>query len=179
MAINSKKKGSKFERQIAKWFTDWSGFKFERNRAGSGAWHTNKDSVSDITCTDPKHAHRCRISIECKSYKEIKFESILLGNKTSDIPKFWEQATKDAQRAGRIPILCMRYNSMPKDEFFFIVGNNLAKAIFSQINIYKHPYMSVNLASRDDLYIFMASAIKKEISYKDIHKQAKISLKNA
>lgn len=178
MAINSKKKGSKFERQVAKWFTDWSGFKFERNRAGSGAWHTNQDSVSDITCTDPKHAHRCRISIECKSYKEIKFESILLGNKTSDIPKFWEQATKDAKRAGRIPILCMRYNSMPKNEFFFVVGNNLAKAIFAQINIYKYPYMSVNLNSGDDLYIFMASAIKKEISYKDIHKQAKTSLKN-
>lgn len=52
MSINSKNKGSRFERKIGAWFTQWTGFKFERNRAGSGAWHSNKDATSDLTCTD-------------------------------------------------------------------------------------------------------------------------------
>lgn len=116
--MNSKKKGNKFERKIGAWFTKWTGFKFERNRAGSGAWHSNKDSTSDLTCTDERHAHRCKISVECKNYKEIKFEHILLGNKGCDILKFWEQASKDAKRGNKVPILCMRYNSMPAEEFF-------------------------------------------------------------
>lgn len=118
--MNSKKKGNKFERKIAGFFTKWTGFKFERNRAGSGAWHSNKDSTSDLTCTDERHAHRCKISVECKNYKEIKFEHILLGNKGCDILKFWEQASKDAKRGNKVPILCMRYNSMPAEEFFLL-----------------------------------------------------------
>lgn len=95
--MNSKNKGNRFERKIAGFFTKWTGYKFERNRAGSGAWHSNKDSTSDLTCTDERHAHRCKISIECKNYKEIKFEHLLLGNKGCDILKFWEQASKDAK----------------------------------------------------------------------------------
>lgn len=172
---NSKNKGSRFERKIGTWFTKWTGFKFERNRAGSGAWHSNKDSTSDITCTDEKHAHRCKISIECKNYKEIKFEHVLLGNKNCDILRFWEQATKDAIRGKKVPILCMRYNSMPSEEFFFIVGPELAESIFNK-DIVSSPHMIIN-ASGKNLYVFMASSIIKYVNYKDVHKQAKLALK--
>lgn len=177
MSINSKTKGSKFERNIAKWFTEYSGFKFGRTPY-SGAYHSSKDLSSDILCTDEKHAHRCKLSIECKSYKDIKFEHILLGNKSCDILKFWDQATKDAKRSGKVPILCMRYNSMPKIEFFFVVGPELAEAIFTFPEIMKYPYMMINIPKGGFLYIFMASAIKKIIPYKAIHKQAKLSLKH-
>lgn len=172
MAINSKKKGSKFERLIGNWFTKWTRYRFERNRAGSGAWHTNKDSTSDITCTDEKHAHRCKISIECKCYKEIKFEHVLLGNKNCDIIRFWEQATEDAKRGKKVPILCMRYNSMPANEFFFVISTELAKLC----NINSKP--SMNLVYGDtNLSIYMASSIIKDLDYKKLHKQAKLSLK--
>lgn len=173
--INSKKKGSKFERQIGAWFTEWTGYKFERNRAGSGAWHSNKDSTSDITCTDEKHAHRCKISIECKCYKDIKFEHILLGNKNCDIIRFWDQAEKDAKRGNKVPILCMRYNSMPAKEFFFVVGPELANSIFNK-DIVSTPHMII-FSSGKPLYIFMASSVIKYVDYKDVHKQAKNSLK--
>lgn len=175
--MNSKRKGDKFERTIAKWFTEWSGYKFERNRAGSGAWHSNKDSTSDLTCTDEKHAHRCKISIECKNYKDIKFEHILLGNKNCDILKFWEQAYKDAKRSNRVPILCMRYNSMPKEEFFFVVGNALAQIIFAYPPVMAYPFMTISTPNHGDLNIFMASAIFKTVPYKAIHKQAKFILR--
>ena len=162
MSINSKNKGSRFERKIGAWFTQWTGFKFERNRAGSGAWHS-------------KHAHRCKISIECKNYKDIKFEHVLLGNKTCDILRFWEQASKDAKRANKLPILCMRYNSMPANEFFFVVEGGpgtLGDFIWVQS---KKPSMSISTSV--NLYVFLASDILENVNYKQVHKQAKLIIK--
>lgn len=173
--IQSKRKGNKFERLISKWLSDWSGFKFERNRAGSGAWHSNKDAGADITCTDPRHAHRCRISVECKSYRDIRFEHILLGTKGSEIEKFWRQAETDAKRTGKVPILIMRYNSMPKAEFFMVVDSELAEGFLTE-GMYDHRFMAIN-TDEYSLYVFMASAVKATVNYKDIHKLAKNLLK--
>ena len=169
--MNSKKKGNRFEREVSKWLTNWSGFKFERNRQGSGAWWSNKDAVSDITCTDEKHAHRCKISVECKSYKDIKFEHVLLGNKGCEIEKFWSQACRNEKRANRVPILIMRYNSMPKNEFFIVVDDDLAEAFLNE-DIYNSRYMAINTPDLS-LYIFMASSVEKYVKYLDIHKLAK------
>lgn len=172
--MNSKNKGNKFERKIGTWFTKWSGFKFERNRLGSGAWHTNKDAASDITCTDPKHGHRCKLAIECKSYKDIKFEHVLLGNKGCDIIKFWSQVIEDAKRTQKYPILCMRYNSMPSDEFFFVISEQASTFIN---NWYKGNHMILHVPDSDyHLHIYMASGIL-DVPYKLFHKFVKTSLK--
>lgn len=169
---NSKKKGNRFELKVSKWFTRWTGFTFNRVPM-SGAWHSNRDAASDITCVDEKHAHRCKISVECKSYKDIKFEHVLLGNKTCDIIRFWEQALEDGKRSKRIPILCMRYNSMPQEEFFFVVDHRLrdilADSCPTQMDLYKGEYA---------LSIFMASEVIQLVDYKLIHKRAKQLLKS-
>lgn len=175
--MNSKRKGNKFERVISKWLSEWSGFKFERNRLGSGSWHSNRDAGADITCTDPRHAHRCRLSIECKSYRDIRFEHTLLGTKGSEIEKFWNQAVTDAKRTGKVPMLIMRYNSMPKEEFFLVVDSDLADGFLTE-GMYDHRFMAISTPELS-LYVFMASAVKKEVSYKDIHKLAKNLLKNS
>lgn len=175
---NSKKKGSRFELKVSKWFTQWTSFKFGRTPY-SGANHQSRDLSSDIMCQDERHAHRCKISVECKNYKEIKFEHILLGNKGCDILKFWEQASKDAKRANKVPILCMRYNSMPSEEFFFVVGKNLSSVFYKPL-FDKAPIMVIEVPKIDEiLYVFMASDILKNISYKLVHKQAKLILKNS
>jgi hypothetical protein len=171
--VNSKKKGNRFELSVSKWFTKWSGYKFERVPC-SGAWHSNRDATSDITCVDPSHQHACKISVECKSYKEIKFEHVILGNKGSDINKFWEQATRDAKRSGKIPVLCMRYNAMPRDEFFFVVSAYLAPAFWKIINL---PYLTLNFEG-EVLMVFMASNVIKQVSYKEFHTLAKENLKH-
>lgn len=167
----SKRKGNRFELIVSKWFTKWTSFKFNRTPM-SGAWHSNKDAASDITCVDERHAHRCKISVECKSYKEIKFEHLLLGTKTCKILQFWNQACEDAQRAKKVPILCMRYNSMPRDEFFFIVDQRLREQFLGcprQMDIYIKGYA---------LSVFMATDVIKHIKYKDIHKRAKSLIKS-
>lgn len=173
---NSKRKGSRFELKVSKWFTDWSTFKFGRTPY-SGANHQSRDLSSDIMCMDEKHAHRCKISIECKNYKDIKFEHVLLGNKNCDILKFWDQAKNDANRGKKVPILCMRYNSMPSEEFFFVVEGGNSKTLGSEIwKLSKKPRMVLS-SPKFCLYIFMASDIMSNVDYKLIHKLSKQILK--
>ena len=170
---NSKRKGSKFELKVSKWFTEFSGYKFQRVPY-SGANHQNRDLASDIMCSDEKHAHRCKISIECKSYQDIRFEHILLGNKGCKIVKFWKQASSDANRAKKIPILVMRYNSMPSTEFFFIIDKRLIKPLTKKSLAHT---MVITSPDTPTLYVFMASEVLKNVNYKDIHKEAKIQCK--
>ena len=60
--INSKNKGSRFERTICKWFQDWTGYEFKRVPAsGALRWKKTDNITSDITCTDPKHSKRFKI----------------------------------------------------------------------------------------------------------------------
>lgn len=172
--VNSKRKGSKFERDVAKWMSQWTGFEFGRTPY-SGANHKSRDLSSDVMCTDERHAHRCKVSIECKCYKDIKFEHVLLGNKGSDIEKFWKQACDDALRAAKVPILIMRYNSMPKSEFFMAVGKELADYIMGKV--VNDRYMVLNI-NGNKIFIFMATSIIDKVSYKAVHKIAKTVVKN-
>lgn len=165
--VQSKRKGNRFELKVAKWFTRWSGFKFERVPM-SGAWHSNRDATSDITCVDPKHQYKCCISVECKSYKEIKFEHVLLGNKSCDIVKFWNQASRDANRSGKVPILCMRYNSMPRDEFFFVI--TASDLVLSLSPLMGCNYLTLNIPG-EVLMVFKASDVIHHIDYLEFHKE--------
>lgn len=119
--VNSKNKGGRFERSIAKLFENWTGYKFSRT-PGSGGWAKAKDAMGDLVCVDEKHGHRFPFSIECKFHKEINFEHVLLGNKKCKILEFWEQARRDAIRADKVPVLIMKYNGMPKDEAFVVLN---------------------------------------------------------
>lgn len=174
--MNSKRKGNRFERAVSKWLTEWTKYKFQRVPM-SGANHFNRELASDIMCSDPKHQFKCKISVECKSYKDIKFEHILLGNKSCDIVKFWAQAKRDANRAHKVPILCMRYNAMPKNDFFFVISAEYAVAFSSIIN---EPYLSITMGNDDGdvLLVFMASKVINKVSYKELHTLIKSTLKN-
>ena len=70
----------------------------------------------------------------------------------------------------------MRYNSMPKDEFFMVVDSDLAEAFLTD-EMYNQRYMALNNGT-DSLYVFMASSVKKYVSYKDVHKLSKLLLKD-
>lgn len=53
MRKNSRNKGSRFERTIAKAWESWTGYKFSRT-PGSGGWAKAKDAMGDLVCTDEK-----------------------------------------------------------------------------------------------------------------------------
>ena len=173
--INSRSKGNRFERTIAKWWQEWTGYEFGRvPGSGSLRWKKTDNITGDLCCTDDKHARRFPFSIECKSYEDIRFEHILLGNKSCKILGFWEQASRDAKRANKVPILIMKYNSMKKGESFMIMRKDLASAVLEQKP--KKPFMVLNLPE-DVLYVFMASDLK-EMEYTTIYKKGRLIIKN-
>ena len=74
MAVNSKSKGGRFERAISKWFTNWTGYEFNRVPASGGLrWKNAENITSDVACTDSKNSRKFRFSIESKSYQDLNF----------------------------------------------------------------------------------------------------------
>ena len=179
MKTNSKNKGSRFERTITKWFEEWTGYKFSRT-PGSGGWAKSKDAFGDLVCTDEKHGRRFPFSIECKNYKDIKFEHLLLGNKACKIKSFWDQAVHDAIRCNKIPMLIMKYNGMAKNEGFMVVSSVVADLLAKQLS--KEPdqarFMCImNRSTVGDLYVFLLSDIKRLVDYPILYKEAKKLIK--
>lgn len=177
MKTNSKNKGSRFERAVAKWFEDWTGYKFSRT-PGSGGWAKSKDSFGDIVCTDEKHSRRFPFSIECKNYRDINFEHILLGAKSCKVKYFWDQALHDASRCNKIPLLIMKYNGMPKGEGFLITTQEVAVLISKQMPPESGRFMAVaNRHLGIDVIVLMLSDIKSEVKYDVLYKEVKKLLK--
>ena len=182
MAVNSKSKGGKFERTISKWFTQWTGYEFNRVPASGGLrWKNAENITSDVACTDSKHSRKFRLSIECKSYKDLNFEHVLLEKKSCKILKFWEQARNDAARAKKFPILIMKYNGMAKGEAFVILGwevytkcvqpfrSQMSKA---QMAFQLDPKVKIGEGDHDSnvFYVFLLSDLGS-IDYKEFNKK--------
>ena len=107
MPINSKQKGSDFERKVAKMLTEWSGYEFRRTPM-SGALHWENDArvLSDIV---PPLNLGFPFSIECKKREDSwDFDFILKG--TSSIWEFWKQCLRDAQSEDLEPLLVLSKN---------------------------------------------------------------------
>jgi len=141
---NSKKKGNKGERDLAKWWQQWTKLEFSRVPASGGLrWHNTKNITGDIICTDDRHSRRFLLSIECKTYKDINFEHLILGNKKNKILDFWSQTQDDATRGKKVPILFMRYNGMTKNTYFVILSMNLFNLLKEHIKGFKYDYFIV------------------------------------
>ena len=181
---NSKKKGSKWERDVCKFMKEWTGYEFSRTPASGGLrWHKKDDIVSDVICTDEKHGHRLPGAIECKFYKDLKFEHILLGNDSCKILEFWEQANRDADRAKKLPLLIMRYNNMPKMEAFLMLDKEVANSILTDPELgpkLKKPRMAFQRGVdniSDTFYVFMLSDMKN-LDYSKVYKHWRAILKS-
>jgi Holliday junction resolvase len=127
--INSRTKGNKNERDLAKLFKAWTGKDFARTPSSGGLQWKSSNSKGDIVCTT--EGHYFPFCIEAKNYKEINFEHLLIPNiKNIRILEFWAQAKRDADKANKIPILTMRYNGMPKDFHFIVMETPILKKLF-------------------------------------------------
>lgn len=117
MAINSRTKGNKEERNVAKLMKAWTGKDFARVPSSGGLQWKNAHAKGDIVCSDEKTYFP--FCIEVKSYKELNFQHLLY-LENPKIIEFWEQCIRDAKLCNKIPLLIMRYNGLPK-EFYFII----------------------------------------------------------
>lgn len=172
---NGKKKGSKNERELSKWWQLWTGMEFTRVPASGGLRWKKTDNISgDIVCADPRGIRKFPFTVEAKSYKDINFEHLLLDNKNIKVLQFWEQACEDAQRAGKEPLLFMRYNGMPKSVWYVIMNlktfnllhsknrKKINKYIILEIGLYRLVMMSTNELKETD-YTQFYKLIKKEL----------------
>ena len=174
---NSKKKGNKGEREVSKWWQEWTKFEFSRVPASGGLrWHSTHNTVGDIMCTNEIHSRIFQFAIECKNYKDINFEHLILGNKKVKILEFWEQTRADAERGEKVPILFMRYNGMPKDTYFVVVSRNLFSLIANHIPNNRLDYDYFIVPNRD--FVILNSNDLTGIKYINLHKNLKKARKN-
>lgn len=167
--INSKKKGSKNERDVCKWWKDWTSYPFARVPSSGGLrWARTSDTTGDIMCSDNKHFLRFQFSIEAKSYKDINFEHTLITDR-SKVLEFWEQAVSDGERGGKYPILMMRYNGMKKGEYFFCVSDEIFQIMRG---LYNFKSRMCIVSFNHTIHVLMASEVTN-VDYKELYSMVK------
>ena len=123
MTNRSKSKGSGFEITVCRLLTEWITGEpkpeiFWRS-ASSGAKATQdfKSDVQskmagDIVAIDAAGQWFTDMySVECKFYKDFKFEHVLEGK--GHILKWWEQCVGDAKKSDKLPMLIFKKNRSP------------------------------------------------------------------
>lgn len=126
--INSRNKGSRAERNVAKLFEAWTGRTFAKTPSSGGLQWKTTNSKGDIVCT--KEGHFFPFCIEVKFHSDIRFEHFMLdfkGKKSNQIHDWWAQCSRDAKIAKKVPMLLMRYNGMPADLYFVVFDEAFAR----------------------------------------------------
>jgi hypothetical protein len=120
--VNSKAKGSQFEREVCKLLSRWVSHGkrddcFWRSAMSGGRATVAKRKGTDIRQTgdicavSPEgHALTDIYFIECKFYKDLKITSFILDNK-GPLAKFWKEACKKAGWHNHIPMLIAKENN--------------------------------------------------------------------
>ena len=116
-------KGGSFEREMAKYFTKWltgkeKPYVFWRTPSSGGMAtisEANKEISGDIIALRIEGAFLTdRFSIELKTgYPKASFHQHLKDNKNFEIENFWKQCLRDAERAGKQPMLIYRKLGFP------------------------------------------------------------------
>lgn len=172
MAINSKNKGNKGEREVASFMKEWTGYEFTRvPQSGGLRWKSRENIAGDIICSDPKHERHCKISIEVKFPKEVAFEHLLLptvGKNTDKVNHYWAQATRDAKAVNKLPLLFIHRNGMKKGTFFVVMPTSF----FEMTGLEKTVYGVMRyLNESQDITIINSEDLKK-LYYKRLHREA-------
>jgi hypothetical protein len=116
MSVNSKNKGSSFERVISKTFTEWwnndgmEGKFFRTPGSGALAYREQEDVIGDL-CTP----HGFPYTIECKNQEGWKLEDLFtekieVNTDKGSVSGWWRQACIEAYRANKYPMLIMKKN---------------------------------------------------------------------
>lgn len=170
MGINSRSKGNKGERDVAKLMKKWTGKDFARVPSSGGLQWKNAHAKGDIVCSE--EGHYFPFCIEVKNYKELNFQHLLYLPEP-DILKFWNQCLRDAEICNKAPMLIMRYNGLPK-EFYFIAMRPLHYREF--IKPYQDENIKVMGIPHLGIIIFTTPALL-EVPYKKIRKPLRKFLK--
>lgn len=111
--VNSRAKGSTFERQIAKILNDRLGTTEFSRTPGSGAFATTHSLPDHLKIYgDLITPQNFRYCIECKKgYNNQNLYSLF--NKSSEFWKFIEQCQKDSEKCGKLPMVIFKQDRQP------------------------------------------------------------------
>lgn len=124
--VNSKSKGSEYERKVAKILGSWWGEEFHRTPMSGGLhWHEDNRVSGDIV-TPPGSLYP--FTTECKKREGWSFEQILKG--TGEVEEWWKQSTGDSKRVGLLPLVVFAKNFSPNYMM-------LTESVFNSILKYK------------------------------------------
>ena len=175
---NSKKKGSKNEREVAKLFHKWTGYEFARTPQSGGLHWKKQNTVGDIVCIDDRHGRKFPFSIECKFHQNIEFSHLIdgtIGKNINKIIPFWEQCLGDAIKVNKTPILFMRKNGMKAGMHFVVMPSALFILWLQQVD--NDPYSGnfgyMHYISDKYQLTIMNSEDFFDIKYKVIYRIAK------
>ena len=113
--INSKRKGNRNEIVAAKWLEKWTGQEFARTPSSGGLrWGQDASfACGDVVCKNEKFDFI--FAVETKHLKAVEFKPHL--SKRSKIYTIFQKAYRDAERAGKLPLLMLRTNGMEAGKF--------------------------------------------------------------
>ena len=135
MAINSRRKGHDFERDIVQMLNQYYGIKEETykwKRVPQSGGFDKRNFPGDVYTMHPHLATAKKFSIECKFHKDWKLEDLINGNKPS-IQEWWDQARTDAEIGGKCPLLLFKKNR--SSIYFMAVDRDIEPYL-----IYKNTY---------------------------------------
>ena len=182
---NSRTKGSRNERNVAKLMADWTGYEFARTPQSGGLHWKKAHTSGDIVCIDENHGLRFPFSIECKFHEELDMLHLIddtIGKKSNKITAFWDQAQDDAKQVDKIPLLFMRRNGMKAGMHFVAMSTNFFLTWLNEIQPWYNKYGIIHYTKQteEDSYSFtiINSADLTDTDYRIIYKLGRKVIRN-
>lgn len=179
--INSRAKGSRNERNVAKLMHDWTGYEFARTPQSGGLHWKKKHTTGDIVCIDDLHGSRFAFSIECKFHEDLDLLHLIddtIGKKSNKITLFWDQAENDAKKVNKIPLLFMRRNGMKAGMHFVVMPTNFFLLWLSTIGPMICKYGIFHYTNPNYAFTIINSEDLIETDYMIFHKLGRKVMKN-
>jgi len=181
MAVNSRHKGSRNERNVAKLMQEWTDYEFARTPQSGGLHWKKAHTSGDIVCIDDKHGHRFAFSIECKFHEELDLLHLIddtIGKKSNKILSFWNQTMRDASLVNKTPLLFMRRNGMKAGMHFVVLPTNFFLLWLSAIEPWDCKYGIFHYTSSDYLFTIINSEDLINTDYRIFHKLGRRVIRN-
>ncbi len=160
--INSKLKGSEFERKTAKALSSWWGESFTRTPASGGLrWGSDNRVAGDIVCP-PESLYP--FTTECKKHEDWSLEQVLKG--TGNVEKWWTQSVNDGLRVDRKPVVIFSKNFAPS---YLMINEN----DFNNIMEYKggavpFNYFGIRIVGKEPRIVCNLEDFMKHVTKDDI-----------
>lgn len=107
-----RQKGSNFEREVAKIFAKWCGYKVSRTPL-SGGWGGKAEhgTCGDLV-VERRYYKKFPFCVECKKQEGWCLDDLLHNDKTK-VKAWWQQCRADAKHVDKVPLLVMARNFVP------------------------------------------------------------------